>query len=60
MTSSRRAPDLSRFHFDRVVAAAAGETPARLRRRVLLERAAYRLADHAADVLEIAVEAGYS
>ena len=26
---------LSRFHFDRVVSAAAGETPSRLRRRVL-------------------------
>ena len=34
---------LSRFHFDRVVGAVAGETPARLRRRVLLERAAFRL-----------------
>ena len=51
---------LSRFHFDRVVAAAAGETPARFRRRVLLERSAYRLVTSDRGVLEIAVEAGYS
>ena len=36
---------LSRFHFDRIVSSVGGETPARFRRRVLLERAAYRLAD---------------
>jgi AraC-like DNA-binding protein len=35
---------LSRFHLDRVVSAAAGEAPGALRRRVLLERAAFRLA----------------
>jgi AraC family transcriptional regulator len=51
---------LSRFHFDRVVAAAAGETPARFRRRVLLERSAYRLVTSDRGVLDIAVEAGYS
>jgi AraC family transcriptional regulator len=51
---------LSRFHFDRVVAAASGETPARFRRRVLLERAAFRLATSERGVLDIAVEAGYS
>jgi AraC family transcriptional regulator len=51
---------LSRFHFDRLVRAAAGETPGRFRRRVLLERAAYRLATGDAGVLDIAVEAGYS
>ena len=51
---------LSRFHFDRVVSATAGETPARFRRRVLLERAAYRLATSELSVLEIAAEAGYS
>jgi AraC family transcriptional regulator len=51
---------LSRFHFDRVVSAAAGETPARLRRRVLLERAAFRLLTSCDGVLEIAHEAGYS
>jgi AraC family transcriptional regulator len=51
---------LSRFHFDRVVAAAAGETPGRFRRRVLLERSAYRLVTSDRGVLEIAVEAGYS
>ena len=51
---------LSRFHFDRVVGAVAGETPARLRRRVLLERAAFRLVTSRATVLEVALEAGYS
>jgi len=51
---------LSRFHFDRVVGAVAGETPARLRRRVLLERAAFRLVTSRVTVLEVALEAGYS
>lgn len=51
---------LSRFHFDRVVAAVAGETPSRLRRRVLLERAAFRLLTTESGILEIAREAGYS
>lgn len=51
---------LSRFHFDRVIAAVAGEPPARLRRRVLLERAAYRLVTTDSPVLTVAVEAGYS
>jgi AraC-like DNA-binding protein len=51
---------LSRFHFDRVVVATAGETPSRLRRRVLLERAAYRFLTSERGVLEVAHEAGYS
>lgn len=51
---------LSRFHFDRVVTAVSGETPTRLRRRILLERAAFRLVTSRASVLEIAIEAGYS
>jgi AraC-like DNA-binding protein len=51
---------LSRFHFDRVIAAAAGEPPASLRRRVLLERAAYRLVSSDRNVLDIALEAGYA
>lgn len=51
---------LSRFHFDRVVRAASGETPARFRRRVLLERAAFRLVTSGQGVLDIAIEAGYS
>ena len=51
---------LSRFHFDRIVTAVAGETPARLRRRILLERAAYRLLTTADGVLEVALDAGYS
>jgi AraC-like DNA-binding protein len=49
----------SRWHFDRLVSATAGEPPASLRRRVLLERAAYRLVTGAAGILEIAIEAGY-
>src|SRR3954447_17373799 len=51
---------LSRSHFDRVVGAASGETPGRFRRRVLLERAAFRLLTSDAGVLDVAVEAGYS
>jgi AraC family transcriptional regulator len=51
---------LSRFHFDRLVSAASGEPPTALRRRVLLERAAYRLVNTDADVLRVALEAGYS
>ena len=51
---------LSRFHFDRVVAATAGETPSKLRRRVLLERAAYRLLTTRDGILAVAREAGYS
>ncbi len=51
---------LSRSHFDRVVGAASGETPGRFRRRVLLERAAFRLLTGDAGVLDIAIEAGYS
>jgi len=51
---------LSRFHLDRVVAAMAGEPPASLRRRVLLERAAYRLDTTDQTVLEVALGAGYA
>jgi AraC-like DNA-binding protein len=51
---------LSRFHLDRVIAAIAGEPPATLRRRVLLERAAYRLDTSDRSVLDVAVEAGYA
>jgi AraC family transcriptional regulator len=51
---------LSRYHFDRLVSAAAGEPPAALRRRILLERAAYRLVTTDHDVLRVAIEAGYA
>lgn len=51
---------LSRFHFDRVIAATAGEPPAALRRRVLLERAAYRLLTTDRNVLDVALESGYA
>ena len=51
---------LSRFHLDRIVSSVCGEPPARFRRRVLLERAAYRLLTSDKNVLDIAVEAGYS
>ncbi len=52
---------LSRFHFDRLVSATGGEAPGALRRRVLLERAAYRLIGATRrTVLEVALEAGYS
>jgi AraC-like DNA-binding protein len=50
---------LSRSHFDRVVAAVAGESPSAFRRRLLLERAAYRLLAEDAGVLDLAIDAGY-
>ncbi len=50
---------LSRYHFDRVIASVAGEPPAAFRRRILLERAAYRLVTTDRSVLDVAVEAGY-
>jgi len=49
---------VSRFHFDRIVAAALDETPGAFRRRLLLERAAYALAG-GAGVGEAAAEGGY-
>jgi AraC family transcriptional regulator len=55
---ARRA-HLSRFHFDRLVAAALGEAPGMLRRRLLLERAAHRLAGSKDPVIDIAFDAGY-
>jgi AraC family transcriptional regulator len=51
---------LSRFHFDRVIAATAGEPPTKFRRRVLLERAAYQLVTSERTILDIAIEAGYA
>src|SRR3954454_3940026 len=50
---------LSRFHLDRIVSSVAGEPPRRFRRRILLERAAYRLATTRRSILDVAVEAGY-
>ncbi len=50
---------LSRFHLDRVIAATAGEPPGAFRRRVLLERAAFRLVTTNRTVLDVAIEAGY-
>ncbi len=50
---------LSRFHLDRIVSSVAGEPPAAFRRRVLLERAAYRLLTADRTLLDVAVEAGY-
>lgn len=51
---------LSRFHFDRLVSAAAGEPPTAIRRRILLERAAYQLITTQHDVIRVAIDAGYS
>lgn len=50
---------LSRFHFGRLVSAATGESPAAFRRRLLLERAAWRLRGGSA-VLDVAHDAGYA
>src|SRR5258708_25910245 len=51
---------LSRYHFDRLVSAAAGEPPAALRRRILLERASYRLVTTGHDVIPGDPEAAYA
>lgn len=51
---------MSRSRLDHLVSAVAGESPARLRRRVLLERAAWRLVTTDRTVLDVASEAGYS
>ena len=49
---------LSPFHFSRLVRAGIGETPGGFRRRLLLERAAWRLG-RGASVTEASLEAGY-
>jgi AraC-like DNA-binding protein len=49
---------LSPFHFHRLVRAGIGEAPAAFRRRLLLERAAWRLG-RGVSVTEAALEAGY-
>ncbi len=50
---------LSRFHFDRLVRASVGEPPGAFRRRLLLERAAHRLASTGGLVIDVAFDAGY-
>ena len=55
---ARRA-HFSRDHLDRILAGATGETPAALRRRLLLERAAWQLRTGAALPSEAAAAAGY-
>src|SRR5215468_4309168 len=49
---------LSPFHFNRLVRAGIGESPAAFRRRLLLERAAWRLG-RGASVIDAGLEAGY-
>jgi AraC family transcriptional regulator len=49
----------SRDHLDRLLAAATGESPVGLRRRLLLERAAWQLRTGAATASETAAAAGY-
>src|SRR5262245_49864346 len=49
----------SRDHLDRLLAAATGETPVALRRRLLLERAAWQLRTGAATPSEASAAAGY-
>lgn len=50
----------SRFHLDRIVSSVGGEPPGTLRRRLLLERAAYRLITSERRILDVGVEAGYA
>ncbi len=49
----------SRYHFDRMIRSVAGEPPSTFRRRILLERAAYRMLSTTAPLVDIATEAGY-
>ncbi len=51
---------LSRSHFERVIAAVAGESPTRFRSRVLMERAAYRMIVTDDTLLDIATAAGFT
>jgi AraC-like DNA-binding protein len=55
---ARRA-HFSRDHLDRLLAAATGETPVGLRRRLLLERAAWQLRTERAAPSELVRQAGY-
>ena len=55
---ARRA-SFSRDHLDRLLAAATGESPVALRRRLLLERAAWQLRSGAASASDVAAAAGY-
>ena len=57
-TLARRA-HFSRDHLDRLLAAATGESPVALRRRLLLERAAWQLRTGAASPSDAATAAGY-
>ena len=50
---------VSRYHFDRLMAAALGEPPGAFRRRLLMERAAWRLGASPTSVTDVAIEAGY-
>ncbi|MGN6742677.1 MAG: helix-turn-helix transcriptional regulator [Amnibacterium sp.] len=50
---------LSRFHLHRLLSAALGEPPGALKRRLLLERAAHRLATTGDTVVDVAIAAGY-
>lgn len=54
-----REASFSRDHLDRILAAATGETPVGLRRRVLLERAAWQLRAAAEPASQVATAAGY-
>lgn len=50
----------SRFHFQRLFKVVMGETPGELRRRLQMERAAWRLRNTAVSVTEIAIDAEYA
>ncbi|GAB4465265.1 MAG: hypothetical protein OHK0029_35780 [Armatimonadaceae bacterium] len=53
------ATHLSRYHFQRTFRSAVGETPGKMRRRLLLERAACELRTTSRSVTEIALDTGY-
>ena len=59
LTALARNACLSPFHFHRIFRGMVGETPLELRRRLCLERAAWRLAREDTGVTAIALDAGY-
>ena len=59
LTALARGACLSPFHFHRIFRGMVGETPLELRRRLCLERAAWRLAREDTGVTAIALDAGY-
>ena len=59
LSSLARGASTSPFHFHRIFRGMVGETPLGMRRRILMERAAWQLANTDSAVVEIAIGAGF-